>query len=508
MDWAIEYKDVVKRYGNFLASDHLTFQVKRGDFHGIVGENGAGKTTAMKLLYGLEPLSAGEIRLFGKPHAPDSPLEARAAGIGMVHQHFRMAESHSALEHLFLTHDRSFFVNRKKMRAKALEWSETFGLGVRDWDCPVDQLVVSDRQKLEILKYLALGSEVLILDEPTAVLTPGEVEDLFKRLRLFLKKEGKTLLLITHKLKEIFEFTDSVTVFRQGKMNLSSRTADVTEKDLIRAMVGREVSAPPARKVLDEKKSPVLLDVKDLCWQELSNINLQIHEGEILGLAGVSGNGQERLVEAIIDPNGAFHQGKSAGRATGSVKYSGKSIDECTPREMRDGGLALVPEDRHREGVVLEEDLIENYALGLSLRPEYSAGVMLDRRKLKVDFDHASEEFDVRPRNSALPIRSLSGGNQQKVILARELQARPKLLLACQPTRGVDIGAIERIHSRLIRERDQGMGVLLVSSELEEVMTLSDRIAVFCSGKITAVFSREEFSSEKIGLAMAGKVFS
>jgi simple sugar transport system ATP-binding protein len=493
-----------KRFGEVVANLNVNLCVERGTIHGIVGENGAGKSTAMKLLYGIYQPNAGEILVDGTPRVWASPADAIAASIGMVHQHFMLAGPYSALDNILLGAERSRWglMARRAARPRLETLAEQYGLAV-DWDQPVEQMPVGVQQRVEILKLLHRQANILILDEPTAVLTPQETKALFANLKK-LRDEGKTVLLVTHKLKEVLAFTDRVTVFRAGTVTGDLETAGTSAQELANLMVGRKVvlslEVPPAK-----PRTEPALEVADLTLSgsaggrhRLQGVSFCLRRGEILGIAGVEGNGQSDLLQALLHPR------EPNCRTSGLVKIMGQDVTSWTAAKIREPGVALIPEDRLQEGLLPERSLSENFLLGLQRSAAFSHNGRLDARTLQWTAAQAINEYDVRPGDLALPAGKLSGGNQQKLIIAREFQRQPQLLIAAQPTRGVDVGAIEFIHRKIVQARDNGAGVLLISSELEEILTLSDRILVMYEGRIIAEFQRGKTNESELGLKMGG----
>jgi general nucleoside transport system ATP-binding protein len=494
---AIELKGIDKRFGPVHANRAVDLVVQAGSIHGIVGENGAGKSTLMSILYGFYEADAGEIRVRGEPKQIRSPKDAIAAGIGMVHQHFMLVDPFTVLDNVMLGHEggATLKVGRRKVRAEIERLSRDYGLEV-DPNAVVHDLPVGIEQRVEILKALVRGAEILILDEPTAVLTPSEVEHLFRLLR-GLRAEGKTVVLITHKLKEIMAVTDRVSVMRRGEMVATRETTQTSPEELAELMVGRRVllrvEKGPAR-----PGKPVLI-AEDITVRDergvtrLDKVSLTVRAGEIVGIAGVAGNGQSEILEVLagmIAPD------------EGHLTIDGKVLvaDAAIAREM---GIAHVPEDRHRMGLVPPFEAAESAILGYHDDPALGRGPFLSRRAVIADTAAKMSAYDVRPDAPLLRTALFSGGNQQKIVLAREIERDPKLLLVGQPTRGVDIGAIEFIHRRLIELRDRGMAILLVSVELDEIRGLADRVLVMCGGRITG--ECEASAGERdIGLLMAG----
>ncbi len=495
---AVEFKNVSKVFGDCIANAAITFRVEKGSIHGIIGENGAGKSTAMKLLYGLYPPTEGEIFVQGVKRAWNSPQDAIRAGIGMVHQHFMLAEPYSVLDNIVLGAEAGNpfgAIDRTGARNKILELSKKYGLEV-PLDARVETLPVGVQQRIEILKALYRGAEILILDEPTAVLTPQEVEKLFENLKS-LKSEGKTILIITHKLKEVLAFTDRVTVFRQGHVSGELATKDATVQSLADLMVGRSVHLSvhvepraPGEAVCEAKHLHATRDGVE----KLKDIAVTVRSGEIVGIAGVEGNGQSELIHGLLHPRETLDRGE--------VRILGNRVSTWKSNRILKLGVSIIPEDRHREALLLDRSVEENFILGQ--QGSYSWYGWLKRKWIRAAVVRAMETFDVRPRNPKTPIRGLSGGNQQKVVIAREFERSPKFLIAAQPTRGVDVGAIEFIHQKILKARQDGVGVLLISSELDEVMQLSDRILVLYAGRIVAEYKRGEADEREIGARMTG----
>jgi simple sugar transport system ATP-binding protein len=482
----------------------VNLRVEAGTIHGVIGENGAGKSTAMKLLYGMLRPDAGVILIGGRQCAWASPSDAIARGIGMVHQHFMLAGPYSALDNILLGAEplRWGVIDRRGARVRLEALARQYGLPV-DWDRPVEQLPVGVQQCVEILKLLYRQANILILDEPTAVLTPQETNDLFGNLKK-LRAEGKTVLLVTHKLKDVMSFTDRVTVFRAGKVTGEVETARTNPQELANLMVGRKVvlniEVAPAHPRAEPAIEVAGLSLAGPAGSRLrlSDLNFSVRSGEIVGIAGVEGNGQSELLQAILHPR------DSKCRSAGTVRFLGEDVTAWAPLRIRDLGVAVIPEDRLQEGLLLDRPVGENFLLGLQRSPAFSRAGFLDLRGLAQKAERAITDYDVRPPDLTLPAGKLSGGNQQKLIVAREFQRQPRLLIAAQPTRGVDVGAIEFIHTRIVRARDEGAGVLLVSSELDEILTLSDRILVMFEGRIVAEYRRGEVTERELGLKMGG----
>ncbi|WP_119275286.1 ABC transporter ATP-binding protein [Taklimakanibacter deserti] len=494
---AIALAHIDKRFGPVHANKDISLEIEKGTIHGIVGENGAGKSTLMSILFGFYQADSGEISVDGKPTPITRPTDAIKAGIGMVHQHFMLVGKFTVLENVVLGAEGGFILNQGlgKARRELERLEKDYGLQV-DPDAQIDDLPVGLQQRVEILKALYRGAEVLILDEPTGVLTPSEAEHLFRILKQ-LKAQGKTIVLITHKLKEIMAVTDRVSVMRRGEMVATVETKATSPEELAELMVGRRVLL----RVVKSERVPerTVLEVKNLVVTDsagtvkVDDVSFIVRAGEIVGIAGVAGNGQSELLEAItgIRP-----------RASGEILLNGKLLP-CDAAEARAQKLAHVPEDRHRLGIVTSFDACENVILGYHGDEVYQKGLFQDRRAILADTAKKMEDFDVRPQDPYLRLGLFSGGNQQKIVLAREIEQDPDLLIVGQPTRGVDIGAIEFIHKRLIAMRDRGKAVLLVSVELDEIRGLADRVLVMCGGRITGECAPET-PEKQIGLMMAG----
>jgi len=488
-----------KQFPGVMANDDVDFSVEEGEIHALVGENGAGKTTLMNVLYGLYRPEAGTIKIRGQPVQIRKNSDAIRLGIGMVHQSFKLVSSFTVTENITLGAEPSngIFVDRQTAHNNVVEISERFGLKV-DPEARIQDLPVGVQQRVEILKTLYRNADILILDEPTAVLTPQETRELFGVIRS-LVKEGKTVVFITHKLREVMEISDRVTVMRDGKMVGTKKTSESSARDLARMMVGREVLLRVKKGRADPKD--LVLQVSNLKVRDdrslmaVKGVSLQVRAGEVLGVAGVEGNGQRELVEGIVGLRPAL---------AGSVEINGTAVVTLPVRGRRQTGMACVPEDRYVRGLALPATVEENLIVTSYHKTPLSRGGLLDAKAIGNFASEAIATFDVRTTGKDVPAFTLSGGNLQKVVLARELSASPDLLIAAQPTRGLDIGSIEFVHQQIVNARDQGTAVLLVSAELEEVMSLSDRIAVLYEGKIVGTIAADEATEDGLGLWMAG----
>ena len=500
---AVELRGLTKRFGATLANSNINLRVKAGSIHGIVGENGAGKSTAMKMLYGIHQPDSGEILINGKACSWSSPADAIAGGVGMVHQHFMLAGPHTALDNIILGSEPARFgrIGRGRAKGRLEGLASRYGLPV-EWERPVEELSVGVQQRVEILKLLYRDASILILDEPTAVLTPQETNDLFRNLAR-LRDEGKTILLITHKLKEVMAFTDRVTVFRAGQVAGETATSETEAQKLADMMVGRRV-ALETTVARGHTRAEMGIEVSKLNLGEvgsrhrLSDVSFTIKRGEILGIAGVEGNGQSELLHALLHPR------EPECRTSGQVKFLGQDVSDWPTRRIREIGIAVIPQDRHAEGLLLNWSLSENFLLGRQRQPQFQCYGWLRPASLANASSRGIRDYDVRPPDATMAAGNLSGGNQQKLIFAREFQTAPQVLLAAQPTRGVDVGAIEFIHQRIIKARDDGAAVLLISSELDEILALSDRILVMYEGRIVAEFERGKVTERELGLKMGG----
>ncbi|HEW6749805.1 TPA: ABC transporter ATP-binding protein [Streptococcus pneumoniae] len=495
----IEMRDITKVFGGFVANDKINLHLRKGEIHALLGENGAGKSTLMNMLAGLLEPTSGEIAVNGQVVNLDSPSKAASLGIGMVHQHFMLVEAFTVAENIILgselTKNGVLDIAGASKEIKAL--SERYGLAV-DPSAKVADISVGAQQRVEILKTLYRGADILIFDEPTAVLTPSEIDELMAIMKN-LVKEGKSIILITHKLDEIRAVSDRVTVIRRGKSIETVEIAGAINADLAEMMVGRSVSFKTEKQA--SKPKEVVLSIKDLVVNEnrgvpaVKNLSLDVRAGEIVGIAGIDGNGQSELIQAITGLRKV---------ESGSIELKGDSIVGLHPRQITELSVGHVPEDRHRDGLILEMMISENIALQTYYKEPHSKNGILNYSNITSYAKKLMEEFDVRAASELVPAAALSGGNQQKAIIAREIDRDPDLLIVSQPTRGLDVGAIEYIHKRLIEERDNGKAVLVVSFELNEILNVSDRIAVIHDGKIQGIVSPETTNKQGLGVLMAG----
>lgn len=497
---AVEMRNIVKKFGNFTANDHINLLVHKGEVHAILGENGAGKSTLMNVLYGLYRPTSGQIFIDGKEVQISSPKHAIELGIGMVHQHFMLIQPFTVTENIILGVEprKGLKVDIKSARQKVVELSERYGMKV-DPDAKIEDISVGMQQRVEILKVLYRGANTLILDEPTASLTPQEIEELMEIISN-LTADGKSVILITHKLKEITESSDNCTIIRAGKYIDTVKIGDVDENKLAAMMVGRDVNFKVEKK--DKTPGNVALEIKDLHAKDyrgveiLKGFDLNVKSGEIVGLAGVDGNGQTELVEILTGLRKA---------ESGSITMLGKDVLNKKPKEIFESGISSIPADRQKYGLVLDFSIEDNLISQHFEEKPYSIHMILDRKKIKEHATEMMDKFDIRPRGAeAKPAGTLSGGNQQKVIIAREVTNDKELLIAVNPTRGLDVGAIEFVHKYIVEQRDKGRAVLLVSFELDEIMNLSDRIEVIFDGQIKGSVSGKDADEKELGYMMAG----
>ena len=496
---AVEMRGITKKFGDFVANDTIDLVVEKGEIHALLGENGAGKSTLMNVLYGLYAPTEGAIRIHGKSVDFRGPKDAIEAGLGMVHQHFMLFEPFTVVENIILGEEptKGVVLDKEEARRRVMELSDRYGLKI-DPDDRIENISVGMQQRVEILKALYRDADILIFDEPTAVLTPQEIEELIKILRS-LAEEGKSIIIITHKLGEIKALAERCTIIRRGKWIDTVDVASTSEEALAEKMVGREIAFSVYKKPMqlgEEFLKVEGLRVKDFRGVEkLRGLNLEVRKGEIFGIAGVDGNGQSELLEALTGLRPI---------EGGKIFIGGKDMTQKSPKEIRDAGMNNIPEDRNKRGLVQEFSVAENMILHRFHEMPYAKGGILQDEAIRTHAQGLMESYDIRPRRSDYLAGELSGGNQQKVILAREIDDDPEILIAAQPTRGLDVGAIEYIHKFLVEQRDRGKAVLLVSFELEEVMSLSDRIGILYEGQITKIFRDGEADEKELGYYMAG----
>ncbi|MDV9169251.1 ABC transporter ATP-binding protein [Streptomyces sp. W16] len=492
VDPAVELRGITKRFPGTLANDSVDLTVGRGEIHALMGENGAGKSTLMSILYGMERADAGSIRIDGREVTFGDPSAAMAAGLGMVHQSFKLFDSLTVAENVvYAAEPRRFgLVDRVAARRRVRELAEEHGLAV-DPDARVGDLPVGLRQRVEILKLLHRGARTLILDEPTAVLTPSEADALFAVLKS-LATQGRTVILVTHKLREVLEGSDNVTVLRDGRVVARLVTAETSADEIAAAMTGRAVDLDRVHAA--GTPGDVVLDVRDLTTDSVHDVGLTVHAGEIVGIAGVAGNGQSELIEALAGLRPV---------ASGQVSLKGRDITHASATERRAQGLAYVPEDRHAVGTAPAASVADNLAMGHH-RTSLSTKGLLPPASVRAHARRLIERFGIKAATPEVPAAALSGGNLQKLLIGRELAHEAPLLLVEQPTRGVDIGAIQNIHDQIVAYRDAGHAVLLVSAELSEIRGLADRVLVMYEGRVTATYPKDEADERALGLAMAG----
>ncbi len=496
----LELRDITKQFPGVLANDHIHLTLEQGEIHALLGENGAGKTTLMNILYGLYSADEGEIRVRGRNVDIHMPSDAIALGIGMVHQHFMLVPVMTVTENIMLGAESTRFgpfLDIRTARQRIQDLSQRYGLNV-DPDAYIKDLPVGIQQRVEILKLLYRKADILILDEPTAVLTPQEVEELFEIIRS-LVAQGNSIIFISHKLKEVMTIADRITVLRRGRVVGTTRPSETSEEELAAMMVGREVQLIVEKK--PARPGDVVLSLENLQVLDergeaaVRGVTLEVRSGEIVGIAGVQGNGQTELVEAITGLRAPIG---------GHIRIKGKDTTWAGSRNFLEQGAAHVPEDRQRDGLVLSYPVRDNLILNVYYRPPFAHGFLVREAPIEEHARRLVREFDIRTPSIYTPVANLSGGNQQKVIVAREFSRPIDLLVASQPTRGLDVGSIEYIHKRLVQKRDEGCAVLLVSSELDEIMALSDRIAIMYEGRIIDVLPAQEATREQLGLLMAG----
>ena len=501
-EYAIEMLGITKRFPGIIANDNITLQLKKGEIHALLGENGAGKSTLMSVLFGLYQPEEGEIHKDGKKVEIKDPNDANDLCIGMVHQHFKLIECFSVLDNIILGVEttKNGFLQKEGARKKVMALSEKYGLSV-DPDAIIEDTTVGMQQRTEILKMLYRDNEILIFDEPTAVLTPQEIQELMQIMKN-LAAEGKSILFITHKLGEIMQVADRCTVLRKGKCIGTVDIRDTNPEKLSAMMVGRDVNFVVEKE--EAKPGEVVLDIKDMVVASkhhknnaVNGVSLQVHRGEIVCIAGIDGNGQTEFVYGLsgLEP-----------LKSGAITMNGKDITHMPIRERLTSGMSHIPEDRHKHGLVLDYSLEDNIVLQRYFEPQFTNKLgFLKRKEIRKYANRLIEQYDIRSGQGAITkARSMSGGNQQKAIIAREIDKNPELLIAVQPTRGLDVGAIEHVHKQLVQARDAGKGVLLISLELDEVMNVSDRILVMYEGEIVGEFDPKKVTVEELGLYMAG----
>ena len=500
MEYVVEMLNIRKEFPGIVANDNITLQLKEGEIHALLGENGAGKSTLMGMLFGMYKPDRGCIKVRGKEVKISNPNVANDLGIGMVHQHFKLVDNFTVTENIILGCEprKGLTVDIKTAAKKIEELSKQYGLNVDPY-AKIENISVGMQQRVEILKMLYRNANVLIFDEPTAVLTPSEIDELISIMKN-MTKEGKSIILITHKLKEIKEAANRCTVIRRGKYIGTVDVKDTTEADMAKMMVGREVSFKVEK--TEAKPKDIVVKIEDLCVNNnkkvlgLKNFSLDIRAGEIVGIAGVEGNGQTELVEALTGMRSV---------ESGNIIFKGRNIVKDSIRERIDDGMAHIPEDRHKRGLILDYTMEDNMVLKAYKKKPFSNKGLINRAKISEYAQKIIETFDVRSGEGGKSIaRSLSGGNQQKGVIGREIESDPDFLIAVQPTRGLDVGSIEYIHKRLVEQRDLGKAVLLVSLELDEVLNVSDRIAVVNNGELVGIVNASETNENEVGLMMAG----
>lgn len=501
MTLAVEMKNITKTFYGMKANDDISFQVVKGEIHALLGENGAGKSTLMNILFGLYQADQGEIRIHEKPVKITDPQMAIQLGIGMVHQHFMLVDKFTVLENIILGAEprKGTSIDYHKASKEIETLSNQYGLKI-NLNSQVRDISIGMQQRVEILKTLYRGADILIFDEPTAVLTPQEIQELASIMKN-LTDEGKTVILITHKLKEILAIADAVTVIRRGKVCDSLRVKDTNEAELAEKMVGRKVTLQLDKE--EKEREGLVLSLRDVQARDnrgleaLHGIDLEVYGGEIVGIAGVDGNGQSELIEVITGLRPV---------QSGEIVLAGDHITGLHTRQINEMGVAHIPEDRHRTAIVMDMTLSENLVLNSYFKEKFNKRGLLIEKSIKSHARKLIDKFDIRTPSESAKIRALSGGNQQKAVIAREIEGNPKLLIAAQPTRGLDVGAIEFIHRQILQERDQGKAVLLVSFELEEILSLSDRIAVIYEGRIVGIVDPKETTEQELGLLMSGRI--
>lgn len=495
----VSMKNITKKFGEHIANDNVSFHLKKGSIHGLLGENGAGKTTLMNTLYGLYEPNEGEIFIEGKKVVIDTPSKAIKLGIGMVHQHFMLVRPFSVVENIVLglESEKKPFLDIKSARKKIKDLCKKYNIKV-DPDAKISELSVGQQQRVEILSAIYCGADILILDEPTAVLTPQEVRELFEILKS-MQNDGKSIIFITHKLEEILEIGDEISILRDGKMIDTVKVKETSKEELTRMMVGRDVlfdfqkpNVSPENVVM---KAENLHAINDKGLPALKEISFELREKEILGIAGVDGNGQKELCEVLTGLRPV---------TKGEIKVSDKKLSNKSPKDFINHGVSHIPEDRQKTGLVMNFSVMKNFIIKEFDTPKFSKFGFLRRKKIKEISEKMVDEYRIKTNGIMDESKNLSGGNQQKIILGREIGSNPNVLIANQPTRGLDIGAIEYVRQRLLNEKEKGVGVLLISADLDEILQLSDRIAVIYEGKIMGIVERSKIDIEAMGLMMAG----
>ncbi len=497
---SLEMRGITKRFPGVLANDSVNLEVKAGEILALLGENGAGKSTLMKILYGLYHPNEGQILLNGQPITINSPTDSINHGIGMIHQHFMLVDNLSVAQNvaLGLKSSREPRIDLDVVSARINELAQKYGLEV-DPEATISDLAVGQRQRVEIIKALYRGAALLVLDEPTAVLTPQEVDDLFVIFKQ-MAADGHALIFISHKMDEIFALTNKVMVLRDGRVVGTRITSEVTKHDLANLMVGREVSLERYRPEVEVGDVRLKLKNVNAVTEDghplLRNVSFEVRSGEILGVAGVSGNGQRPMAESVAGLQKV---------SSGQIFLEGQEVTNLAPAEMFDIGLAYIPEERMHDGVVKDFSVAENFILQDHVRKPYSNGIFLNFKQIEIRSKELIDAYNVKTPNQDTPVKNLSGGNIQKLILARELARQPRVIIAAQPTRGVDIGATEYIHAQLLKQRSEGLATLLISEDLDEVMAMSDRIMVFYGGAVMGIVDNDQVTIEQLGLMMAGE---
>lgn len=499
MEPILKMISITKSFGTFLANDNINLELAKGEIHSLLGENGAGKSTLMNVLYGLYQPDSGEIFFEGKKLNLNSSKDAIDVGIGMIHQHFMLIPVHTVMENVIMGmgKEKGFLIDKEKLEKEILEISNRYGMDI-SLQSKVSDLSVGEQQRVEIVKALYRGAKLLIMDEPTAVLTPQETEELFATLTK-MADEGMSIILITHKLQEVMDVCHRVTVLRDGKVTKTVNIKDTNEMELTKFMIGRELS--PVKKDTDPCVGNAVLELKDLCYKRgegfkaLDNINLKLCSGEVLGIAGVDGNGQKELAEVITG---------LAKATSGSILLDGQEISGKSIMDIINMEVGYIPEDRHKRGLILDFSISENLILKDCDKKPYKKKVFFNFNEIDKNAVAMIDKYKIKTPNKDTEAKKLSGGNQQKIIVAREIDKFPKLLVAVQPTRGVDIGAIEFIHQEIIKAKEEGTAVLLISTELSEINQLSDRIMVIYKGRIIGEIDHKDFDESTIGLMMAG----